>query len=182
MYNILKKLELIHAHYEASTMRLPSRSRPQPPLVTPTRSSHFSSRAKTVHSATPILPSYNYYGNSAHKALRTKLVSATFLSRIFFMIIMGNKDIKKLFVLPSSWNGSNSDYHDKICQHLPLPLNKKPRHFSLPLRLFPPRVIIVRMLRSMNTMLTRGRCFKPMLLKFKLYKMNSNHWRPNLLI
>jgi hypothetical protein len=31
-------------------------------------------------------------------------------------------------------------------------------------------------------MLTRGRCFKPMSLKFKLYKMNSNHWRPNLLI
>jgi hypothetical protein len=31
-------------------------------------------------------------------------------------------------------------------------------------------------------MLTRGRCFKPMLLKFKLYKMNPNHWKPNLLI
>jgi hypothetical protein len=31
-------------------------------------------------------------------------------------------------------------------------------------------------------MLTRGSCVKPMPLKFKLYKMNSNHWRPNLLI
>jgi len=102
--------------------------------------------------------------------LPTKLVSATFLSRIFFMIIMGKKDIKKLFVLPSSWNGNNSDYRNKICQHLPLPLNKKPKHFSLPFRLSPPKVILVRMLRSMNTMLTRGRCFKPMLLKFKLYK------------
>jgi hypothetical protein len=30
-------------------------------------------------------------------------------------------------------------------------------------------------------MLRRGRCFKPMPLKFKLYKMNSNHWRPNFL-
>jgi hypothetical protein len=46
--------------------------------------------------------------------LPTKLMSATFLSRISFVIIVGNRDIKKLFVLPSSWNGSNSDYHDKI--------------------------------------------------------------------
>jgi hypothetical protein len=28
VYNISKKLELVHAHYEASTMRLLSRSRP----------------------------------------------------------------------------------------------------------------------------------------------------------
>jgi len=28
VYNIFEKLELAHAHYEASTMRLPSRSRP----------------------------------------------------------------------------------------------------------------------------------------------------------
>jgi hypothetical protein len=31
-------------------------------------------------------------------------------------------------------------------------------------------------------MLTRGRCFKPMPFKFRLYKMNSNHWGLNLLI
>jgi hypothetical protein len=31
-------------------------------------------------------------------------------------------------------------------------------------------------------MLIRGRCFKPMQFKFKLYKMNLNHWGPNLLI
>ncbi len=37
------------------------------------------------------------------------------------MIIVGKKDIRKLFVLPSSQNGSNFDYHDKICYHLPLP-------------------------------------------------------------
>jgi hypothetical protein len=30
VYNIFEKLELVHAHYEASTMRLPSHSRPQP--------------------------------------------------------------------------------------------------------------------------------------------------------
>jgi hypothetical protein len=106
--------------------------------------------------------------------LPTKLVSATFLLMISFVIIVGKRDIMKLFFLPSFWNGSNFDYHSKICQHLPLPFNQKPKHFSLPLRLSPPRVIPIRMLRR-STMLARGRCFKPMPLEFKLYKMNSNH-------
>jgi hypothetical protein len=44
----------------------------------------------------------------------TKLVSATFLLRIFFVIIVGMKDIRKLFGLPRSQNESNSDYHGKI--------------------------------------------------------------------
>jgi hypothetical protein len=95
-------------------------------------------------------------------------MSATFLLRISFVIIGGNRNIRKLFVLPSFWNGNNSNYHGKICQHLPLPLNQKLRHISLPLRLPPPRVIPLRMLRRKNTMLTRGRCFKPMPFKFKL--------------
>jgi len=68
VYNISEKLKLAHAHYEASTMRPPSRSRPQPTPTAPTRSSHSSSRTKVVHSATPILPSCNYYGNPVHKA------------------------------------------------------------------------------------------------------------------
>jgi hypothetical protein len=95
--------------------------------------------------------------------------------RISFVIIVEKRDIMKLFVLPSSWNISNFDYHGKICQHFPLPFNQKPKHLSLPLRLSPPRVILVRMLRRRSTMLTRRRCFKPMSLKFKLCKMNSNH-------
>jgi len=107
--------------------------------------------------------------------LPTKLISATFLLRISFVIIVGKRDIRKLFILPSSHNGSDSDYHSRICQHLLLPFNQKPKHLNLPLMLSPPRVILVRMLRKRNTMLTRRRCFKPMLLKFKLYKMNSNH-------
>jgi len=49
VYNISEKLELAHAHYEASTMRPPSRSRPQPTPAPPTRSSHSSSRTKVVH-------------------------------------------------------------------------------------------------------------------------------------
>ncbi len=49
-------------------MRPPSHLRPQPPLVVPTRSSHFSSRVKPIHSAAPILPSCNYCGNPTHKA------------------------------------------------------------------------------------------------------------------
>ncbi len=105
--------------------------------------------------------------------LPTKLLSEIFLPRISFAIIVGKKDIKKLFVLPSSWNESNFDYHGKIYQHLLLPFNQKPRHLSLPLKLSPPWVISIRMLRRRNIMLTRGRCFKPMPLKFKLYKMND---------
>ncbi len=66
VYNISKKLELVHAHYDASTTRFPPHSKP--PLTVPTKSSHSSSRAKVVHLAAPILPSYNYCGNLAHKA------------------------------------------------------------------------------------------------------------------
>jgi hypothetical protein len=68
VYNISKKLELAHAHYEANTMRSPSHSRPQFPPTALTRSSHSSSRTKVVHLAAPILPSCNYCGNLAHKA------------------------------------------------------------------------------------------------------------------
>jgi len=107
--------------------------------------------------------------------LPTKLINVTFLLRIYFVIIVGKRDIKKLSVLPSSRNGNNSNYHSKICQHLLLSLNKKPKHLSLPLRLCPPKVIPTRMLRRRSTMLTRRRCFKPMQFKFRLYKMNSNH-------
>ncbi len=67
VYNICEKLELVHAHYEANTMKPRSCSRLQPPPATPTRS-HSSLRTKVVHSVAPILPSYNYCGNHAHKA------------------------------------------------------------------------------------------------------------------
>jgi hypothetical protein len=107
--------------------------------------------------------------------LPTKLVSVTFLPRISFVIIVGKRDINKLFVLSSSRNGSNFDYHSKICQHLPPPFNQKLRHLNLPLKISPPKVIPVRMLKKRGIMLTRRRCFKPMPLKFKLCKMNSNH-------
>jgi hypothetical protein len=46
--------------------------------------------------------------------LPRKIMSATFLLRISFMIIVGKRDIRKLFIVPSSQNESNSDYHDKI--------------------------------------------------------------------
>ncbi len=124
----------------------------------------------------------SYFLATTMVILPTKLVSATILPRISFVIIVEKRDIRKLSILSSSQNGNNSDYHSKICQHLLLPLNQKPRHLSLPLRLCPPKVILVRMLRRRSTMLTKGRCFKPMPFKFKLCKMNLNHWRPNLLI
>ncbi len=75
VYNISEKLELAHAHYEANTMKPPSRSRPQPTPTTPTRSSHSSSKAKAMHSVTPILPSCNYCGNLAHKASECNIFS-----------------------------------------------------------------------------------------------------------
>jgi hypothetical protein len=106
--------------------------------------------------------------------LPTKQMNATFLPKISFVIIVGKKDIRKLFILLSSRKGSNSDCHSKIYKHLSLPLNQKPRHLSLPFKLSPPRVILVRMLRKRNTMLTTRRCFKPMPFKFELYKMNLN--------
>jgi hypothetical protein len=68
VYNISKKLELAHAHYEASIMKPPSRLRPQPPLAAPTRSSHSSSRTKAMHLIAPMLPSCKHCGNLAHKA------------------------------------------------------------------------------------------------------------------
>ncbi len=85
VYNISEKLELANAHYEASTMRPPSCSRPQPPPVVRTRSSH-SLRAKVVHSATPILPSCNYCGNPTHKARECNI-----LSEYFFCDYCGNE-------------------------------------------------------------------------------------------
>jgi hypothetical protein len=107
--------------------------------------------------------------------LLTKQVSATFLLRIPFVITVGKRDIRKLFILPSSRKGSNFDYRSKTYQHLLLPFKQKPRHLNLPFKLSPPRVIPVRMLRRRSTMLTKGRCFKPMPFKFKFCKMNSNH-------
>ncbi len=56
-------------------MKLLSRSRPQPSLAAPTRSSHFSSRAEAMHLATPILPFCNYYGNPAHKVSECNIPS-----------------------------------------------------------------------------------------------------------
>ncbi len=68
VYNIFEKLELAHAHYEASTMKPPSRSRPQLPPTAPTRSSQSFLRAKAMHLVAPILPSCNYCGKTIHKA------------------------------------------------------------------------------------------------------------------
>jgi hypothetical protein len=75
VYNIFEKLELVHAHYEANTMRPLSCSRPQLPLVVPTISSYYSLRAKAMHLVAPILPSYNYYGNFTHKASECNMPS-----------------------------------------------------------------------------------------------------------
>jgi hypothetical protein len=53
---------------------------------------------------THLHPSYLFLPIMA--ILPTKLVSVTFLLKISFVITMGNRDIKKLFILPSSRNES----------------------------------------------------------------------------
>jgi hypothetical protein len=74
VYKIYEKLELPHAHYEANTIRPPSRSRPHLPPIVPTKSSHYFSKAKAMHSATPILSSYNYCGNPTHKTSECNII------------------------------------------------------------------------------------------------------------
>ncbi len=144
----------------------------------PTISSHSSSRAKAVHFVAPIFFSCNYYGNLAHKANECNILSKelfcdycgerrTFGSYLFCQVLKPETtSITKvksagIFLCPSTKSQGTSTFHS-----------------SLP----PPRVIPVKMLKRRSNMLTRGRCFKPMPLKFKLCKMNSNHWGPNLLI
>ncbi len=96
------------------------------------------------------------------------------------MIITGKRDIRMRSILPSSLNGSNYNYHGKICQHLPLPLNQKPRHLSLPLRLCPPKVILVRMLRRRSTMLTIRRCFKAHAIQIQILQNELESLRAQL--
>jgi hypothetical protein len=136
VYNISEKLELAHAHYEASITFKAS---------TYTNSANYI-LLQGLKRCTRLHPSYLLATIAA--ILPIKLVSATFLLKISFVIIVEKRDIRNLSVLPSSQSGSNSDYNGKICQHLPLYLTQKPRHLSLPLRLCPPKVIPTRMLRK----------------------------------
>jgi hypothetical protein len=98
------------------------------------------------------------------------------------VIIVGKKDIKKMFVLPSSWNGNNSNYHGKICQHLPLLVNQKPKHLSLPFKLSPTKGKSSKNVKKRSIMLTRERYVKPMPLKFKLCKNGLESLRAQIVI
>jgi hypothetical protein len=155
-------------------MKPPSHSRPLPPSATLTKSSHSSSTAKAVHLTTPILPPFNHCGNPAHKANKCNI-----LFEDLFCDYYGKEGHQKVvcFAKFPEWKQLRLSQ-----QNLPTFSATPQPHLSFPLKLSPPRVILVRMLRRRSTMLIRGRCFKPMLLKFKLYKMNLNHWRLNLLI
>ncbi len=110
VYNIFEKLKPAHAHYEASIVRPPSHSRPQLPPITLIRSSHFSSKAKVVHSTAPILPSCNYYGNPAHKASECNISSEE-----FFCDYCGKEGHQEAICFAKFSERKNSDYHDKIC-------------------------------------------------------------------
>ncbi len=177
MYNISEKLELVHAHYEANTMKPPSRSRPHLPPVAPTRSSRSFSRAKTMHSAAPILPSCNYCSNPTHKDSKCNIPFEDFFCDYcgkeghYEAVCFAKFSKRKQFWLP----------RQNLLTSF-VALQPKAKALNFPFKLSPPRVIPIRMLRRKSTMLTRGKCFKPMPLKFKLYKINLNHWGPNLLI
>jgi hypothetical protein len=54
-----------------------------------TRSSHYSSRAKAMHSTAPILPSCNYCGNHAHKVSECNIPF-----KDLFCAYCGKRDIK----------------------------------------------------------------------------------------
>ncbi len=156
VYNISKKLELAHAHYEANTMRSPSHSRPQLSWVAPTKSSHSSSRAKVVQSATPILPSCNYYGKLAHKANECNIPSEDVFCHycgkeghqetICFSKFL---EWKQLWLL---WQNLRTS-----CV-VPQPKAKAPHP---PLRLSPPMVIPIRMLKRSSTMWQEGGALSP---------------------
>jgi hypothetical protein len=164
VYNIFQKLELAHAHYEASIMRPPSCSRPQLPLATPTRSSH-SSRAKTMHLAAPILPSWNYCGNPTHKANECNIPSED-----LFCDYYGKEGHQEVIYFAKQLRLPQQNLLVSSAA-----LQPKAKALQRSTQAFPPKVIPVRMLRRKSTMWTKGRCFKPMPLKFKLYRMNSNH-------
>ncbi len=169
-------MELAHAHHETNTMRPPSCSRPQPPSVTPTKSSH-SSKAKAVHSATPILPSYNYYGNPTHKASECNIPFEDLFCD--YCGKEGHHEVayfakfpkRKKFRLPQQ-NLPTSSTALQPKAKAPQPLTQA----------FPTKGNSNKNTKRKYTMLIRRRCFKLMPLKFKLCRMNLNDWGPNLLI
>jgi len=170
VYNISEKLELAHAHYEASTMRPPSRSRPQPPLIAPTKSSHFSSKVKAVHSTTPIPPSCNYYSNPAHKANECNIPFED-----LFCDYCGKEGHQEAvcFAKFPKWK-----QFWLARQNLPtssVAPQPKAKALQPSTHTFPTKGNSNKNARRRSTMLTRGRCFKPMPLKFKLYEINWNH-------
>jgi hypothetical protein len=125
----------------------------------------FFFKAKAVHSLAPILPSYNYCGNLAHKASECNIL------------------FEELFCDYCGKEG----HHETVCfakfseqKQLQLPRQNLPASSVAPqpkakapqpsTQALPTKGNSVRMLRRRSTMLTRGRCFKPMPFKFKLYK------------
>jgi len=97
VYNISEKLELAHAHYEASTMRL---HHVQGLNLHQLRQLNHHILLQGLKRCTQLHPAYLLATTVA--ILPTKLVSATFLPRISFMIIVEKRDIRNLSVLPSS--------------------------------------------------------------------------------
>jgi len=170
VYNISEKLELAHAHYEASTMRPPSRSRPQPTPTPPTRSSHSSSRTKAMHTATPILPSCNYCGNPAHKASECNIPFEDLFCD--YCGKEGHQEFVCFAKFPERKQLRLQQQNLPTSSAVPHPKAKAPQPSTQAL---PTKGNSNKNVKKKSTMLTRGRCFKPMQFKFKLYKMNSNH-------
>ena len=90
----------------------------------------------------------------------TRPMSETFHLRSSFVTIVEKRVTKKLFVLPSSRNESNSGNHGKIWHNQPLPLHQRARQLKLPLRDFNQRGASAKLLRRRSIKLPRRKCSK----------------------
>jgi len=151
-------------------MRPSSRSRLQPPPTPPTISSHSSSRAKVVHSTTPILPSRNYYGNPAHKANECNIPSED-----LFYDYCGKEGHQETvcFAKFSKRKQLRLPRQNLPASSAALQLKAKAPQPST--QTFPTKGNSNKNAKKKEHNADKRGCFKPMLLKFKLCKMNLNH-------
>jgi hypothetical protein len=122
-----------------------------------------------VQLVAPTLPSCNYYGSLAHKASECNIPFEDLFCDYYGK--EGHWEVVCFVKFPERKQFRLSQQNLLASSIAPQP---KTKALQLPLRLSPPKVIPIRMLRRRSTMLIRGRCFKPMPFKFKFCKMNSN--------
>jgi hypothetical protein len=123
-----------------------------------------------MHLVTSTLPFCNYCSNLAHNANECNIPSVDIFCDYYGK--EGHQEVvcfakfleQKQLQLP--WQNLPAS------SIAPQPKAKTPQPST---QAFPTKGNSTKNARRRSTMLTRRRCFKPMSLKFKLYKMNSNH-------